>query len=183
MGEKRKLRLHLSDNVKAGLLRWWLVGMCYFMIGFGTQTGAQSSPLDLIFFLGVGIGLVTVVIYNPIAYSAFDIVRGGEIVNKTRKGRSGAAKALDNLLEIGKSLLVVILIYLTYQGVNELLVKALERPEGTVLIPGEPFGFATLYLLFYSALVGVFTQLRGAWKAARAKAEDKTDKEAREDGA
>lgn len=175
MGEKRKWRFHLSDNVKAGLLRWWLMGMCYFMIGFGTQTGTQSSPLDLIFFLGVGTGLVTVVVYNPIAYSAFDIVRGGEIVNKARKKRSGAAKALDNLLEIGKSLLVVVLIYLTYQGVNELLVKALERPEGTVLIPGEPFGFATLYLLFYSALVGVFSQLR-------ARAKDGTGKEAREDG-
>ncbi len=175
MGEKRKWRFHLSDNVKAGLLRWWLMGMCYFMIGFGTQTGTQSSPLDLIFFLGAGTGLVTVVVYNPIAYSAFDIVRGGEIVNKARKKRSGAAKALDNLLEIGKSLLVVVLIYLTYQGVNELLVKVLERPEGTVLIPGEPFGFATLYLLFYSALVGVFSQLR-------ARAKDGTGKEAREDG-
>lgn len=177
MGEKRRFRLHISDNVKAGLLRWWLVGMCYFMIGFGTQTGAQSSPLDLIFFLGVGTGLVTVVIYNPIAYSAFDIVRGGEIVNKTRKNRSGAARARDNLLEIGTSLLVVILIYLTYQGVNELLVKMLERPEGTVLIPGEPFGFATLYILFYSALVGVFGQLRSAWKRA------KEQREARDDGA
>ena len=175
MGEKRKVRFHLSDNVKAGLLRWWLMGMCYFMIGFGTQTGTQSSPMDLIFFLGVGTGLVTVVVYNPIAYSAFDIVRGGEIVNKARKKRSGAAKALDNLLEIGRSLVVVVLIYLTYQGVNELLVKALERPEGTVIIPGEPFGFATLYLLFYSALVGVFSQLR-------ARAKEQAGKEAREDG-
>lgn len=173
----KKRRFHLSDNVKAGLLRWWLVGMCYFMIGFGTQTGAQSSPLDLIFFLGVGTGLVTVVIYNPIAYSAFDIVRGGEIVNKTRKNRSGAAKARDNLLEIGTSFLVVILIYLTYQGVNELLVKLLERPEGTVLIPGEPFGFATLYILFYSALVGVAGQVRAARRAAKAKAQGENNEE------
>lgn len=172
MDKERKPRFHLTDNVKAGLLRWWLVGMCYFMIGFGTQAGAQSDPLDLIFFLGVGIGLMTVVIYNPIAYSAFDIVRGGEIVNKTRKNRSGAAKARDNLLEILQSLLVVILVYLTYQGVNELLVKILEREAGTVLIPGEPFGFATLYLLFYSALVGVAWQIRAAWRAARAQDED-----------
>lgn len=172
MGKERKSRFHLTDNVKAGLLRWWLVGMCYFMIGFGTQVGAQSDPLDLIFFLGVGIGLMTVVIYNPIAYSAFDIVRGGEIVNKTRKNRSGAAKARDNLLEILQSLLVVILVYLTYQGVNELLVKVLEREEGTVLIPGEPLGFATLYLLFYSALVGIAGQVRAAWKTAKAQGED-----------
>lgn len=177
MDKKSKFRFHLSDNVKAGLLRWWLVGMCYFMIGFGTQAGAQSDPLDLIFFLGVGIGLVTVVIYNPIAYSAFQIVRGGEIVNKTRKNRSGAAKARDNLLEILLSLCVVILVYLTYQGVNELLVEVLEREEGTVLIPGEPFGFATLYILFHSAVVGVAWQVRIAAKAAKAKKLDESDGE------
>lgn len=174
MDKKRKFRFHLTDNVKAGLLRWWLVGMCYFMIGFGTQAGAQSDPLDLILFLGVGIGLMTVVIYNPIAYSAFDIVRGGEIVNKARKGRSGTAKARDNVVEIILSLCVVVLVYLTYQGGNELLVKVLEREEGTVIIPGEPFGFATLYLLFHSALVGVASQAR---VARRAKAKGGSDGE------
>lgn len=178
MDEKRRLRLHVTDNVKAGLLRWWLVGMCYFMIGFGTQAGAQSDPLDLIFFLGVGIGLMTVVVYNPIAYSAFDIVRGGQVVNRARKNRSGAVKARDDLVEIVLSLCVVVLVYLTYQGVNELLVKVLEREEGTVLIPGEPFGFATLYLLFHSALVGVAGKLRTAVMAARAKARDESDGEA-----
>ena len=177
MDKERKPRFHFTDNVKAGLLRWWLVGMCYFMIGFGTQAGANSDPLDLIFFLGVGIGLVTVIIYNPIAYSAFQTVRGGEIVNKTRKNRSGAAKARDNLLEILQSLLVVILVYLTYQGVNELLVKILEREEGALIIPGEPFGFATLYILFYSALVGVAWQIRAAVKAAKAKTADESDGE------
>ena len=162
MDKERKPRLHISDNVKAGILRWWLVGMCYFMIGFGTQAGAQNDPLDLIFFLGVGIGLMTVVIYNPIAYNAFDIVRRGEVVSKTRKNRSGAAKARDNLLEIVLSLCVVVLVYLTYQGVNELLVELLEREEGTVIIPGEPFGFAALYLLFHwllTGLIGDFSKL------------------------
>lgn len=169
MGKARKFRPRVSDNVKAGVIRWWMAGMCYFMIGFGTRAGMLADPLDLIFFLGVGIGLVTVVIYDPIVYSAFDVVRGGEIVNKTRKNRSGARRALDNLLEIGTSLAVVVLIYLTYQGINELLVKILERPEGTAIVPGEPFSFATLYLLFYSALVGLGSQVAAAVKAAGAK--------------
>ena len=50
-------------------------GMCYFMIGFGTQVGGYSSPIDFIFFLGVGIGLVTIVVYNPIAYNVFRLTR------------------------------------------------------------------------------------------------------------
>ena len=68
---KKFLKNWFTDNRKAGLMRWWLVGMCYFMIGFGTQVGGYSSPIDFIFFLGVGIGLVTIVVYNPIAYNVF----------------------------------------------------------------------------------------------------------------
>lgn len=170
MAAERKRRFHVPDSWKAALLRWWIVGMCYFMIGFGTQAGGRSDPLDLIFFLGVGIGLATIVVYNPIAYSAFDIVWAGEIVNQARKKRRGAAKALDNLAEIGVSFCVVILVYLTYQNVNLLLVELLERPEGTVLVPGEPFGFATLYLLFYCALTGLIGRVWAARRAARAKA-------------
>ena len=171
MDKERRHRFHMTDNVKAGILRWWLVGMCYFMIGFGTQAGAQNDPLDLIFFLGVGIGLMTVVIYNPIAYNAFDIVRGGEIVSKTRKNRSGAAKARDNLLEIVLSLCVVVLIYMTYQGVNELLVQMLEREAGTVIIPGEPFGFAALYVLFRWLLTGLI------WDFSKRLSENRREKE------
>lgn len=49
----------------------------------------QSHRPDL--FLGVGIGLVTIVVYNPIAYNVFDIVRGGEIVNhRYRNKRAGS---------------------------------------------------------------------------------------------
>lgn len=47
-GKKR-----ISDNVKAGILRWWIAGMCYFFIGFGTQIGILRDPIDLIFMLGV----------------------------------------------------------------------------------------------------------------------------------
>ena len=53
---KKFLKNWFTDNRKAGLMRWWLAGMCYFMIGFGTQVGGYSSPIDFIFFLGVEIG-------------------------------------------------------------------------------------------------------------------------------
>lgn len=95
MDKKHTRRKKISDNAKATLLRWWIVGMCYFMIGFGTQAGGYTSPIDLIFFLGVGIGLVTIVVYNPIAYNVFDIVRGGEIVTTgtaTKRAGSGLCR-------------------------------------------------------------------------------------------
>lgn len=53
-----------------------------------------------------------------------------------------------------------ILVYLTYQNLNLLLNQMLELPVETVLIPGEPFGFATLYLLFYTVLSELAAKLR-----------------------
>ena len=89
---KKFLKNWFTDNRKAGLMRWWLAGMCYFMIGFGTQVGGYSSPIDFIFFLGVGIGLVTIVVYNPIAYNVFRLTRNGEILNHTYRNISGSKK-------------------------------------------------------------------------------------------
>lgn len=159
-GMKKFLKNWFTDNRKAGLMRWWLAGMCYFMIGFGTQVGGYSSPIDFIFFLGVGIGLVTIVVYNPIAYNVFRLTRNGEILNHTYRNISGAKKAARNLVEIAASMITVILVYLTYQNLNLLLNQMLELPVETVLIPGEPFGFATLYLLFYTVLSELAAKLR-----------------------
>lgn len=166
---KKFLKNWFTDNRKAGLMRWWLVGMCYFMIGFGTQVGGYSSPIDFIFFLGVGIGLVTIVVYNPIAYNVFRLTRNGEILNHTYRNISGAKKAARNLVEIAASMITVILVYLTYQNLNLLLNQMLELPVETVLIPGEPFGFATLYLLFYTILSELAAKLRDRKKKKEAK--------------
>lgn len=35
---KKFLKNWFTDNRKAGLMRWWLAGMCYFMIGFGNTS-------------------------------------------------------------------------------------------------------------------------------------------------
>lgn len=158
--DKKQVKKRLSDHVKAGILRWWIAGMCYFFIGFGTQAGAFATPVDLIFFLGLGIGLVTVVIYNPIAYGMFDMVRKGNITNKAYYRRKGWQNALIKLGEIFKALLLVFLVYMTYQSVNLLLERLLGLPAGTVTIPGEPFGFATLYLLFFHILTGLTDSVR-----------------------
>ena len=149
-------RKAISDNTKAALLRWWIIGMCYFMIGFGTQAGEYDSPIDLIFFLGVGIGLVTIVVYNPIAYSVFRIERSGEVINHRRQNRKGYQRALDNLSEIGLSMLI----YLCYQNINQLIVVLFGLEQGTVSVAGEPFGFATLYTLFYSVITGLIHKIK-----------------------
>lgn len=154
----------ISDNVKAGAIRWWFAGMCYFFIGFGTQAGAFTDPLDLIFFLGIGLGLVTIFLYNPVVYRMFDIVRKGTISNQSYFGRTGWQNAGLNLAEIFKNLFVVFLVYMTYQTLNLVLEQMLALPEGTVTVPGEPFGFATVYIIYYSLLAGLVDTVSEAAK-------------------
>ena len=153
--EKKYGKKKISDNVKAGVLRWWIAGMCYFFIGFGTQSGVFADPLDMIFFLGLGLGLATLFLYNPVAYRMFDIVRKGKIYNQSYFERSGWQNAVLKLAEILKNLILVFLIYMTYQSVNLLLERLFHLPEGTVTIPGEPIGFAVIYIIYYSLLTGL----------------------------
>lgn len=112
---------------------------------------------------------MTIVVYNPIAYNVFRLTRNGEILNHTYRNLSGAKKAARNLVEIAASMITVILVYLTYQNLNLLLNQMLELPVETVLIPGEPFGFATLYLLFYTVLSELAAKLRDRKKKKEAK--------------
>lgn len=154
--------MKLSDNVKAGAIRWWLAGMCYFFIGFGTQAGAFADPLDLIFFLGIGLGLVTIFLYHPLVYRMFRIVRKGRIANQSYFERSGWQNAVFNLAEIFKNLFVVFLVYMTYQSLNLVLEQVLALPEGTVAVPGEPFGFATVYTTYYYLLAGLLDTISRA---------------------
>lgn len=83
----------ISDNVKAGLMRWWIMGMCYYLVAMGLQTGMSDSPLDLILLLGIGTGLATVVVYDPIAYSVFNIKRGGRKPEPPVQGHHGVEKS------------------------------------------------------------------------------------------
>lgn len=163
-GEEKRSKRRISDNVKAGAVRWWFAGMCYFFIGFGTQAGAFADPLDLIFFLGTGLGLVTVFLYNPVVYRMFDIVRKGTITNRSYFNRTGWQNAGLNLAEIFKNLFVVFLVYMTYQTLNLVMEQALALPEGTVTLPGEPFGFATIYIIYYYLLAGLLDTVGEAAK-------------------
>ncbi len=153
--EKKYGKKKISDNVKAGILKWWIAGMCYFFIGFGTQSGIFADPLDMIFFLGLGLGLATLFLYNPVAYRMFDIVRKGKIYNQSYFERSGWQNAALKLAEIFKNMVLVFLIYMTYQSINLLFERLLHLPEGTVTIPGEPIGFAVIYTIYYYLLTGL----------------------------
>jgi hypothetical protein len=85
----------------------------------------------------------------------FDIVRKGKIYNQSYFERSGWKNAVLKLAEILKNMVLVFLVYVTYQSVNMLLERLLNLPEGTVTIPGEPIGFALIYTIFYYLVTGL----------------------------
>ncbi len=145
----------MSDKTKISIMRWWFVGAAYFFIGMGTSLAEYSDPLDLIFFLGVGIGVLNVLIFHPIIYNMFDIRRRGKIQNKKYFERGIFTNVGLALAEILKCLIIVILVFLVYQGINTLLVSIFTYEEDAVALAGEPILFALFFTCFYNLFAGI----------------------------
>lgn len=139
-----------SDNTKVSLFRWWFAGALYYLLAFGSSLGASDSLLDLLVFLGLGMGLGTLFVFNPIVYGMFSIKRNGRIINQKYNERTLLVGVLQKLLELGKCFLVVLIVTMIYQVVNLGIQDLRNLPPGTITIKGEPFLFATLYLLVYN---------------------------------
>jgi hypothetical protein len=140
-----------SDNTKVSFFRWWFAGALYYLLAFGSGVGQSDSFLDLLLFLGLGMGIATLFVFNPIVYGMFDIKRNGRIVNQKYNERTLLVGVVQKLLELGKCFLVVLLVALLYQLLNLGIQVMRNLPEGTISIKGEPFLFATFYLGIYNA--------------------------------
>ena len=138
----------IPDGVKVEFFRWWFVGAICFFIAWGTSLG-EKDPFDLIFFLALAISLGHVFIFNPIVYGMFDIKRNGKIVNKKINERHIWEGALLKILDFFQCLVVSILVYATYETINRLIIHFTNISETTVPFPVEPFGYTTLFLIFY----------------------------------
>ncbi len=145
----------MSDKMKISIFRWWFVGAIYFFIAMGTQLASMTDPLDLIFFLGIGIGVTNVFVFHPIIYHMFSIKRRGKIQNKKYFERGIIANVGLSLAEIFKCLFIVILVFFVYQGINIVLVALLGAGEGAVILAGEPILFALFFVIFYNTLASL----------------------------
>jgi hypothetical protein len=141
-----------SDNTKVSFFRWWFAGALYYLLAFGSAVGQSDSFLDLLLFLGLGMGIATLFVFNPIVYGMFDIKRHGRIMNQKYDERTLLVGVVQKLLELGKCFLVVLLVALLYQLLNLGIQVMRNLPKGTISLKGEPFLFATFYLGIYNAL-------------------------------
>jgi len=153
---KKKL---LSDHIKSNILRWWIAGAIYYFVGFGTQLGLVQNPIDFIFFLGVGMLLATKVIYNPIAYNMFSDPRLNKLYSKKHNERTVLENVSLWLIEFIKCEFCVVLVYCTYQIINNLIITLFSMKEDSVVLFGDPIIFGLLFLLFYNIIIGLFDKI------------------------
>lgn len=133
---ERSFLSKIPDNVKVNICRWWLCGAIYFLLGLGTSLGTSDSALDLVFFLGIGIGIAHIFIFNPIVYSMFDIERNGKIVNKKYYERTILEGTFSKLAELLKCLICSFCVFFIYQFINLSIVNIFNLAEETVVLPG-----------------------------------------------
>jgi hypothetical protein len=150
--DKRKKKNKLKDNTKVMLFRWWLAGAVYFFLAFGSSLGKNLSSIDLTFMLAVATSFLTILVFNPVMYSMYDITKHGKIVNEFYKHHTISEGVVMKLIEFFKCSFSVVLVSLTYYYANIFLIKITESQPGDILLKGEPFLFATLFIIYYQLL-------------------------------
>ena len=148
----------IDDKYKIAFFRWWFSAAVCFFIAWGLQLGNFESTFDLIFFLGLGMGIGNILIFNPIITSVFDIKRRGKIANKKMSERTIPEGIFYFLCEIFKSFLAVYIVSWIYEGINLLINHLGNYPDGHIGFGIEPITFGIIFAII-DGLLGLFWDL------------------------
>ncbi|QUI24666.1 hypothetical protein HZI73_21225 [Vallitalea pronyensis] len=150
-----KRKKFLTENRLALLIRWWVAGAMYFFVGWGTGLGNQSSVIDFIFFLGLSLGVMNMLIVNPILRRTFNLDSNRYYLDSTV-----GQKVRMRLSEIFKSMLIVFIMVYIYAMINSLLIQLLSLSEQSIPLPGEPITFGIMYTVLYWLIEQVIKRLK-----------------------
>lgn len=142
----------INDNVKIVICRWWFSAAVCFFIAFGLNLGNQETTFELIFFLGLGMGIANILLFNPIIMSVFDIKRRGKIANKKMSERTVLEGTFYLLSEIFKSMFSVYIVSWIYQGINVAINTIKDYPSTHVNLGVEPILFGVFFVVVYQLL-------------------------------
>ncbi len=142
----------IDDIYKIIFFRWWFSAAVCFFIAMGLQLGNQNTTFELIFTLGLGMGIVNLFIFNPIITSVFDIKKRGKIANKKMNERSILEGVCYMLSEIFKSMITVYIVSWIYQGINMLINLVGNYSSTNMSFPLEPIGFGIIFTFLYQLL-------------------------------
>lgn len=139
-----------NENTKALLIRAWAAGAVCFFGAWGRQ-GADGSNLYSLNLIG---GLIFIIIaadwilVNPVIRMAFNTKpKNGPGVKQEKKS---PLKILgQSLFHIFQVTTIVIIIVLTYYGLNRMFIALMNLDESSVPVPLEPILFGILYAVYY----------------------------------
>lgn len=133
----RKLRL--ADWVKLLLIKWWFAGACCFFILWGLGT-YLADFLDTILVMGIAMGIVTDILTNN-ALRFFEKEKGesDRWIMVTKRG------FISFPLNILYAFVVLVLVFLLYEGINRLLAAITDRAD-VVFLGVEPIIFGLFCL-------------------------------------
>ena len=143
---KKQYREKKKTAVYVFLIRWWSVGAVYFFIGWGTPLGRYQSILDLVFFLGLAIGIFHTLIVNPALKMLFNYGW-----YKPYSSSSFIERLVCRVKDFSLAFTGVIAVSQIYRGINTLAVSLFGLSRETVFLPGEPI----LFGLFYTVIITV----------------------------
>lgn len=145
----KKPRTKRSQIILEWVIRWWGAGAVFFFIAWGTGLGLQDTVIDMIFVLGLGIGLFTIVVLDPVIYGFLEIERDGEVVAKAYYQRTIFQNVYLRLGEIVKAVTIVAIVTVIYGYINVILINIRNLSETQVPFQAEPIMFGVFYILIF----------------------------------
>lgn len=137
------------EETKLMLFRIWFAGAVALFIGW-TPIGGGENPsptfiYQLIFMLALGLFISNILVVGPVTRLMFNTPR------KNRYEDPVIKKILENILHFFAMIFIVILIWLSYFGINSLLeLIGLSSSGNLPTLMFEPFSFALLYGFYFA---------------------------------
>lgn len=152
---RRRFERFLTDRNISLFIRWWAAGAVYFFIGWGTSLGNQQSLIDFAFTLGVVIGLGNILILDPVLRMLFNLPS-----NRPPGSNTFSQRISDYLVELIKSVFLVIVVALIYMVINDTLIRVLNLPADALPLPGEPILFGLFYVIVFVLFGKIATTIK-----------------------
>lgn len=145
--------LHLSDNAKAILVKYWFnAAVCFFF--YWGLAYYVPNVLDNLVIMGIGMGVVTDLLTNN-ALRHLAATEGGNDRWMMFPNKGYASFPLN----IVYAFLVLAIVVMLYNVLNLVLIRLTGGEEGVAVLGVEPLLFGLLYLLIDLAMIS----LRHLW--------------------
>lgn len=165
-----------KESTKVLLFRVWLAGAIAFFIGWTPIGGAESSSpyfiYQLIIALAIGLFITNIILMGPVKRMMFNLP------DRKRYKEPVLKRILENLLHVVAMILLVILVWLTYAGINSVLeLFNIYGENGLPFLLFEPFTFGIFYGIYFSIGQKILNKMLGVKPPVRVDNKENTEEE------